>query len=105
MKEADKVHSVAMGRIARQRLIEAQQRYHEVGEGNVETHPYIKKKGIPALPGLKVDMGKLMVPITRLDGQMVGLQHIDVNGAKKFTKSSEPKAGFFFPWLCYYGGF
>lgn len=59
-----------------------------------EAHPYLGKKGIASF-GLRVLAGKLLVPVTAVDGALRSIQEIDATGEKKFYFGGEVGGGFF----------
>jgi phage/plasmid primase-like uncharacterized protein len=62
--------------------------------GDPQSHPYIVRKQIVA-EGLRVDgVGTLLVPIQRA-GQLVGLQKIQADGAKRYNQDMDKAEAFF----------
>lgn len=58
-------------------------------------HPYLTKKGIKTVPGLKTGVdGRLIVPI-EIDGKIASLQMIDASGEKRFLTGGKIKSGHF----------
>ncbi len=59
-----------------------------------ESHPYLEKKGVPAL-GLRLRDNCLLLPLRDLEGKIHGLQSIDPDGEKRFTFGCGKKGRFF----------
>jgi len=50
-----------------------------------KSHPYLKKKGVRPVKGLKIDAdGKLLIPMYDSDGTLMSLQFIDAQSRKRF---------------------
>jgi phage/plasmid primase-like uncharacterized protein len=61
-----------------------------------EAHPYLQKKQIPTVPGLKWDgLIDLIVPMINEHGEIRNLQRINFDGNKLFTTGGEVKGNFF----------
>lgn len=58
-------------------------------------HPYLRRKGGITGFGLRTRRGKLLVPITTLDGDLVSLQKISKTGDKRFARDCQVGDGFF----------
>lgn len=57
------------------------------------SHPYLQRKGIQ--PGIARQSGSsLILPVVSFDGQLYGLQFIDEDGQKRFTKGMAKKGNF-----------
>jgi RecA-family ATPase len=60
------------------------------------SHFYLKKKQIdPIPPGLKVLDGKILIPMTDIDGNHTSLQRICAAGEKRFDKGGKVTGSFF----------
>ncbi|QTX32861.1 AAA family ATPase [Aminithiophilus ramosus] len=67
-----------------------QRRWDEASEAR--GHPYLAKKGLEMVPGLRVDdRGNLLVPSRDFSGQLVGIQEIAPDGRKRFQQGSHMK--------------
>lgn len=60
-----------------------------------EAHPYLSNKGIASF-GLRVLAGKLLVPVTSVDGALRSIQEIDAAGEKKFYFGGRVEGGFYY---------
>lgn len=59
-------------------------------------HPYLVRKGIPALGGIRVDdKGALLVPVVDGNGDFQSLQWIAADGTKRFKKHGRVPGGHF----------
>ena len=59
-------------------------------------HPYLQKKGVKAVPGLKVHAdGRLIVPMRDTSGKLRSLQFIDDDGEKRFLPGGQVKGCYF----------
>ncbi|WP_051434749.1 DUF3987 domain-containing protein [Desulfonatronum lacustre] len=58
-------------------------------------HPYLVKKGIKPLPGLRQSGKLLIVPIMNDSGKIVSLQYIGPDGQKRFLKGGQTGGGLF----------
>ncbi|SMP42430.1 putative DNA primase/helicase [Desulfonatronum zhilinae] len=58
-------------------------------------HPYLIKKGIKPLPGLRQSGNLLIVPIMDEAGKIVSLQYISPDGQKRFLKGGKTGGGLF----------
>lgn len=59
-------------------------------------HPYLERKGVPALGGVRVDdKGALLVPVVDANGDFQSLQWIAADGAKRFKKGGRVPGGRF----------
>jgi phage/plasmid primase-like uncharacterized protein len=64
--------------------------------GAPETHPYLQKKQVSSVPGLKFDgLIDLIVPMINEHGEIRNLQRINFDGKKLFEPSGEVKGCFF----------
>lgn len=54
------------------------------------SHPYLSGKGI-ASHGLRLLAGKLLIPVTTVDGSLRSIQEIDAEGGKRFYFGGEKK--------------
>lgn len=54
------------------------------------SHPYLSSKGI-ASHGLRLLAGKLLIPVTTIDGSLRSIQEIDAEGGKRFYFGGEKK--------------
>ncbi|MDO8843840.1 AAA family ATPase [Methylicorpusculum sp.] len=62
-----------------------------------DTHPYIVAKGIKAYGDVRINGGKLIIPMhDSQTGEVVSLQDIDADGKKKFTYGGKRKGAYFF---------
>ncbi len=59
------------------------------------THPYLKAKGLPFGYGAKVLGPRLLIPLTNVKGELVNLQRIYPDGAKRCLKGGEVDGVFF----------
>lgn len=77
--------------ITRQRLV-ADKAREMIDGATISAHPYLARKGFPALQGLTVH-GKLLVPMMDFDRypHVVSAQLIDDEGAKLFLKGGRAK--------------
>jgi len=66
---------------------------HKIAKAATETHPYLDSIGFPTMRGL-VHEGLLLVPM-RLDGRVVCLQEIDVNGTARFSSGGRTEGASF----------
>jgi hypothetical protein len=58
-------------------------------------HPYLLRKQIPAIGGVKVDSkNNLLIPVFNSANQIISIQTISPDGKKLFTKDSQTKGGF-----------
>ena len=57
--------------------------------------PYLQRKGVPCVPGLRQDRQDLIVPFSDEKGQVTGLQRISPDGTKRFEKGSSLGNSFF----------
>lgn len=57
--------------------------------------PYLQKKGVPCVPGLRQDRQDLIVPFSDENGEVTGLQRISPDGMKRFEKGSSKTEAFF----------
>jgi len=72
------------------------EKIYRQGHGAPPDHPYLKKKGIGPVPGLKqADDGRLMVPVMNFENVLHGLQFIDDQGEKRFLTDTKKKGHFF----------
>jgi putative DNA primase/helicase len=55
------------------------------------SHPYLKRKGIKPHGILVDDLGRLLVPMFTVDGELVNLQLIDGDGNKSFLRGGQTK--------------
>jgi phage/plasmid primase-like uncharacterized protein len=60
-----------------------------------EGHPYLLKKQIPVVHGIKQYDGKLIIPLFGIDGELNGLQNIDADGRKLFLTGTRKRGSFF----------
>jgi putative DNA primase/helicase len=60
-----------------------------------DNHPYLARKGISAVPGLKMKGGKLLVPGYDVKGELRTIQFIDGDGNKRFLKDSQMQGASF----------
>ncbi len=60
-------------------------------------HPYLKRKQIKPIEGLKQDpsSGELIIPIYCKDGYIISRQTINEDGGKYFMKDGQTKGGYF----------
>jgi putative DNA primase/helicase len=58
-----------------------------------DDHPYLAKKGIPAMIARVDAHGFLLIPVLRPDGALQSLQRIDVRGDKRFEAGGSVKGG------------
>ena len=57
---------------------------------------YLQKKQVHTVPGLKQSLeGDLVVPLSNIDNEHCGTQHIKSDGTKRFTEGSQTKGSFF----------
>jgi phage/plasmid primase-like uncharacterized protein len=61
-------------------------------------HPYLKRKGVPALGQCRISRGALALPLLTAEGQVASCQFIQPDGTKRF-KTGGRKRGCFFPIL------
>lgn len=59
-------------------------------------HPYLERKGVKPVPGLKLHKGAVVVPLYDDGGKVASLQFIDADGSKRFLTGGR-KRGCFFP--------
>lgn len=81
----------------RQRQAQAAERARKILESLPEaddSNPYLRKKGVRAVSGLKVDGNVLVVPMYGPHGVM-SLQRIEADGTKRFMRGSKTAGGFF----------
>lgn len=57
--------------------------------------PYLQKKGVPSVPGLRQDGQDLIVPYFNEKGEVTALQRITPDGIKNFEKNSSKTGAFF----------
>lgn len=57
--------------------------------------PYLQRKGVPSVPGLKQDGPDIIVPYSNEKGVITGLQRIKPDGTKRFEKGSSLGDSFF----------
>jgi putative DNA primase/helicase len=68
---------------------------YDVARPAEATHPYLARKGVIAAACLRVDReGRLVVPVKRADGVLVGVQTITADGTKRFTKGLAKKGAY-----------
>lgn len=107
MEAARKEREAALARVQAEARDAAAAIWKAAAKASAE-HPYLARKGIPPLPGLKqlgadvryvIDgerktarAGVLVVPLFRPDGTLASVQLIDAEGVKRFLKGTE-KAG------------
>jgi predicted P-loop ATPase len=60
------------------------------------THPYLERKGVSVVAGLKEDGDALVMPLCSVDGQIHTLQRLYANGDKLLSPGGKKK-GHFFP--------
>lgn len=91
-KEKNRIRRERAQSVAAER---ANREYSELPVAGAE-HPYLKRKGVPAFEGVKRTRdGRLVVPITRKDGEITSLQYICGNGEKRYLKDGRKEGGFF----------
>lgn len=107
MEAARKEREAALARVQAEAREAAAAIWQKAAKASAD-HPYLARKGIPPLPGLKqlgadvryvIDgerktarAGALVVPLFRPDGTLASVQLIDAEGVKRFLKGTE-KAG------------
>ncbi len=57
-------------------------------EPATDDNAYLRRKGVPCVPGLKQDGQALIVPFFDYKGEVTGLQRIEPDGAKRFFAGS-----------------
>lgn len=71
-------------------------RIFEVAKPCPADHPYLAKKGVQPVEGVRVtDDGKIVVPVLDPADNTVSLQYIDKSGYKKFLSGGQTSGGFF----------
>lgn len=50
-----------------------------------DEHPYLQKKGIKP-HGIRIDNTRLVIPLRNAEGEITSIQHIGLNGEKRFMK-------------------
>lgn len=80
---------------AQQSATECAQLLWEEAQPATVAHPYLVAKKIPAL-GLRQHQGQLLVPLRTVYGELVNLQRIYPNGAKRFLQGGQVSGAF---WL------
>ena len=59
-------------------------------------HPYLQRKGVPALPGVRQNAyGCMLLPICNASGELQTLQYILSNGSKMFLFGGKMQGGYF----------
>jgi len=58
-------------------------------------NPYLKRKGVPPCPGLRMDGETLVVSVWGEGGKVISLQRIEPDGSKKFMPGGRTKGGYF----------
>jgi predicted P-loop ATPase/phage/plasmid primase-like uncharacterized protein len=59
------------------------------------SHPYLTKKCVERVRGLRIDGDLLVIPVLTLEGELLTLQTITPNGDKYFIKDGRKKGGLF----------
>lgn len=63
---------------------------------SVSSHPYLKRKGVKAIPVIGVDdADNLIIPVTDGDGKIISIQRIMPDGTKRFLSGGKTAGGFF----------
>lgn len=71
------------------------ERLYSTGQ-KCRVHPYLKRKGVNPISGLKVDTnGGLLVPVRDAQGNLTSLQRIDVDGNKLFLRDGKIGESYF----------
>lgn len=61
-----------------------------------DAHPYLQRKGVPAMPGLRLDRyDNLVIPLQNTDNHLRILQYIKPDGSKLLKKDAEKSGNFF----------
>lgn len=61
-----------------------------------DAHPYLQRKGVPAMPGLRLDRyDNLIIPLQNIDNKLRILQYIKPDGSKLLKKDAEKSGNFF----------
>lgn len=61
-----------------------------------DAHPYLQRKGVPAMPGLRLDRyDNLIIPLQNTDNKLRILQYIKPDGSKLLKKDAEKSGNFF----------
>ena len=97
MKEAREARKTEQERVHAEAASKAQAIYTTATD--CAEHPYLAAKGVKPVPGLKVSTSpkydSLIVPVRNRQGELVGLQFIRPDGAKKFLAGTAKKGAFF----------
>lgn len=98
MEETRKVREAEQARIHAEAAAKAKVIYDAAED--CAGHPYLGRKGVKAVPGLRVSTSpkydSLIVPLYNRQGALSGLQFISPDGGKKFLTGTDKK-GHFFP--------
>lgn len=61
-----------------------------------DTHPYLLRKGVPAVEGVRLDKyDNLVIPLRNPDGQIRSVEYIHPNGTKQLKKDAEKSGNYF----------
>ncbi len=60
-----------------------------------DDHPYLIRKEVRALHGLRVSKGALVIPVHDIRGHLLGLQFIDSEGEKRFLTGTVKRGSYF----------
>lgn len=71
------------------------QGYLALLENATDNNPYLKRKGVKAVPGLKADGDLLLVPVFGEHQQVMSYQRVPEKGKKKFLTGGKTKGGYF----------
>ena len=77
--------------------VKARRIYGRAKEGTAAGHPYLARKGLAPVDGLRVDSkGRLLVPMRVVDGKAhVNTQTIGADGTKKYAWEAKKQGAFF----------
>lgn len=84
-------HEEELARVRAACKAKAEKRWQEASEAGYPTHPYLVAKDVEAY-GIRQLQNTLLVPVYADGGALVGLQHIEPDGSKRFMTGTA-KAG------------
>lgn len=83
MEHAKRAHEEELARVRAACMTKAEKRWQEARETCDPAHPYLVAKGVQAY-GIRQLHNTLLVPVYAYGGGLVGLQHIQPDGSKRF---------------------